>query len=119
MGAQHNEVLYDFAGLPQTLLINPGAEIDYKSHFGMPLTSGLYAELGLSGFVLSDIFLANSVDINQKITNIASDISTDDNIKFNAQIEVLYAGYRYSKNTYISGGFIKNLTLLFISQKIL
>ena len=117
MGAQHNEVLYDFAGLPQTLLINPGAEIDYKSHFGMPLTSGLYAELGLSGFVLSDIFLANSVDINQKITNIASDISTDDNIKFNAQIEVLYAGYRYSENTYISGGFYQEFDAIIYFPK--
>ena len=103
--AQHKAVLYDFASLPQTLLINPGAEINYKSHFGVPLTSGWYGELGLSGFVLSDLFVANGVDINQKIATIASGISPNDNLKLNAQIEVLSAGYWRNNNTYLSVGF--------------
>jgi hypothetical protein len=39
----HNKkVLYDFAGLPQTLLLNPDLETNLKFHIGLPLLSGCF-----------------------------------------------------------------------------
>jgi hypothetical protein len=55
--------------------------------------------------VLSEIFASSAIDINQKIVNIVRDISSSDNLKVNAQIEVLNVGYRWSNSTYISVGF--------------
>ena len=38
--AQNKQVLYNFAELPQSLLLNPAAETNYKFHIGVPLLSG-------------------------------------------------------------------------------
>ena len=34
--SQNKQVLYDFAGVPQTLLLNPGLETNLKFHVGLP-----------------------------------------------------------------------------------
>ena len=46
--AQNMQILYDFDQLPQTLLLNPGSKVDYKKHFGVPLLSNLYMDIGSS-----------------------------------------------------------------------
>ena len=33
---QNNEILYDFAELPQTLILNPGAEVSNNFYVGFP-----------------------------------------------------------------------------------
>lgn len=116
-GSQNKAILYDFAGLPQTLLVNPGSETNYNQHFGIPLISGLSAELGSTGLVLSDIFVSDNGDFNQKITRIVEDISTNDYIKFNAQAEFFSAGYRYSHNTYVSVGFYQEFDAIIYFPK--
>ncbi len=65
--SQNKQVLYDFAGLPQTLLLNPGLEIDYKFHIGVPLLSGFSSEIGSTGFSLSEIFAVNNNTITEKL----------------------------------------------------
>jgi hypothetical protein len=40
--SQNKKVLYDFAGLPQTLLLNPDLETNLKFHIGLPLLSGCF-----------------------------------------------------------------------------
>ena len=44
--AQNKQILYDFDQLPQTLMLNPGAEVDYDTHFGIPLLSSIYFQIG-------------------------------------------------------------------------
>ncbi|WP_299670709.1 DUF5723 family protein [uncultured Polaribacter sp.] len=107
--SQNKQVLYDFAGLPQTLLINPGLETNYKYHVGVPLLSGFSSEFGTTGFVVSDIFAVDSRTINDKIAAVLEDIDTRDYIKLNSQIEILNAGYRYDEETYLSFGFYQEL----------
>ena len=107
--SQNKQVLYNFAELPQTLLLNPGAETNYKFHAGVPLMSGFSAEFGSSGVVLSDIFLSDNRPINDKVAEVLSSLNSRDNLKFNSQIEVFNAGFRYDDKTYFSFGFYEEI----------
>lgn len=107
--SQNKQVLYDFAGLPQTLLLNPGLETDYKFHIGVPLLSGFSSEIKSTGFSLSEIFAVNNNSITNKISAVLNKIDTDDYLKVNTQIEVFSAGFRFDKKTYISFGFYQEL----------
>ena len=107
--SQNKQVLYDFAGLPQTLLLNPGLETDYKFHIGMPLLSGISSEIKSTGFSLAEIFSVNNNTINDKISAVLNKIDANDYLKVNTQIEVFSAGFRFDKKTYISFGFYQEL----------
>ena len=107
--SQNKQVLYDFAGLPQTLLLNPGLETDYKFHIGVPLLSGFSSEIKSTGFSLAEIFSANNNTINDKISAVLNKIDANDYLKVNTQIEVFSAGFRFDKKTYISFGFYQEL----------
>lgn len=110
--AQNKQVLYDFAGLPQTLLLNPGAEVDNRFHFGMPLFSHLSAQGGFTGFSAYDIFADDGVDINEKIKAAVSNYGTTEFVAFNQQLEVLSGGYRLPNNDYLSFGYYEELDFL-------
>ena len=101
--------MYDFAGLPQTLLLNPGLETDYKFHIGVPLLSAISSEIGSTGFSLSEIFAVNNNTINDKISAVLYKIDANDYLKVNTQIEVFSAGFRFDKKTYVSFGFYQEL----------
>jgi len=107
--SQNKQVLYDFAGLPQTLLLNPGLETDYKFHIGVPLLSAISSEIGSTGFSLSEIFAVNNNTINDKISAVLYKIDANDYLKVNTQIEVFSAGFRFDKKTYVSFGFYQEL----------
>ena len=110
--SQNKQVLYGFAELPQTLLLNPGAETNYKFHFGVPLLSGFSTEFASSEAVLSDLFLSDGRAINDKVSEVLNTLETRDYIKINAQIEVLSGGYRYDNKTYLSFGFYDEIDAL-------
>ena len=110
--SQNKQVLYDFAELPQTLLLNPGAETNYKFHIGLPLLSGFSTEFASSEAVLSDLFLSDGRAINDKVSEVLNTLETRDYIKINAQIEVLSGGYRYDNKTYLSFGFYDEIDAL-------
>ncbi|TXD54291.1 MULTISPECIES: DUF5723 family protein [unclassified Polaribacter] len=103
--SQNKQVLYNFAGLPQTLLLNPGSEINYNFHVGIPLFSGISAEIGSSGFSLANLFADDGININDKIETILKRLTTQDYGKLYAQVEVLNAGFRVDHRTYLSFGF--------------
>ena len=107
--SQNKQVLYDFAGLPQTLLLNPGLETDYKFHIGVPLLSGFSSEIKSTGFSLAEIFSINNNTINDKISAVLNKIDANDYLKVNTQIEVFSAGFRFDKKTYVSFGFYQEL----------
>lgn len=109
ISAQNKQVLYDFAELPQTLLLNPGAETNYKFHIGIPLLSGISADYGSSEIVLTDLFARDNININDKISTMLNTLTTRDFVKFNSQIEVLSGGFRVDENTYVSFGFYEEI----------
>lgn len=107
--SQNKQVLYDFAELPQTLLSNPGSAINYERHVGVPFVSGISAQIGSTEFVLSDIFVADNVDINTKLNNLLEKLDERDHIAIHKQIEILSAGFRFKDKNYISFGFYQEL----------
>ena len=102
--SQNKQVLFNFAELPQSLLLNPGAETNYKFHFGVPLLSAVSMEFGSSGAVLTDVFALDNRNINDKISTILNRLTTKDFVKFNSQIEIISGGFRLDSKTYISFG---------------
>ncbi|MDV7185773.1 DUF5723 family protein [Lutibacter sp. TH_r2] len=103
--AQNKQLLYGFDELPQTLLLNPGAEVSYKTHVGMPLLSGIHLQGGFSGFSAYDIFKDDGVDVNIKIRNVVDQFGTQEFVSFNQQLEVINAGFRLPNNSYLSFGY--------------
>ena len=115
--SQNKQVLYDFAGLPQTLLLNPGLETNLKFHIGLPLISGFSAEIGSTGFSVADIFADDGRDINDKIASLLENVDSKDYLKLNTQIEVFSAGYHFNDKTYLSIGFYEELDFIFFLPK--
>ena len=109
ISAQNKQVLYDFAELPQTLLLNPGAETNYKFHFGMPFLSGFSIGYGSSEVVLTDVFALDNKNINDKVSTMLNSLSSRDFVKFNSQIEIFNGGFRGDQNTYFSFGFYEEI----------
>lgn len=109
LSSQNKQVLYNFAGLPQTLLLNPASETNYKFHFGVPLLSGFSTEFGSSGFVLSDLFAVDNLNFNDKVSTVLNNLDSKDFIKMNTQIEVFNGGFRLNDEIYVSFGFYEEI----------
>ena len=107
--SQNKQVLYNFAELPQTLLLNPGLENNYKYHLGIPALSGISADVGISGFAVSDLFATDGINFNDKVISVLEQLSYKDHLKINVQAELFNAGFRWKTNNYISFGFYQEL----------
>ena len=117
MYSQNKQVLYNFAELPQTLLLNPGAETNYKFHVGVPLLSGFSSEFGSTGFTISDLFSVDNRPINDKVSEVLNKLTTKDHLKINTQIEILNAGFRYDDKNYFSFGFYQEFDAISYTPK--
>lgn len=109
---QNKQVLYGFSGLPQTLLLNPGAKVPNKFHIGLPLFSQLSVQAGFTGFSAYDIFADDAVDINDKIRDAVNNYGTTEFIALNQQLEVLSVGFRLKDNSYLSFGYYQEFDFL-------
>ena len=67
ISAQNKQILYDFNEIPQSLLLNPGMETDFKWYVGVPLLSGVSGYVGSNGISINDIFANDGIDINVKV----------------------------------------------------
>lgn len=107
--SQNKQVLYDFADLPQSLLLNPALENKNKFHVGIPLLSGFSTQIGSSGVVLTDVFSVDDQNINDKVSQVLNSLTADDFVMINTQIEFLNIGYRLNEKTYLSAGFYQEI----------
>lgn len=109
--AQNKQILYGFDKIPQTLLLNPGAEPTYKYHIAVPLLSGISADVNMSGVTVTDLFKTDKVsffqgsDFNTRFKNAIDNLDSDDYAYINSQVEILNAGYKINNKDYISAGF--------------
>jgi len=106
------QILYDFDQLPQTLMLNPGAEVDFNKHFGVPFLSNVYFEIGATNKSISynNVF-ANTDGLNDVLGNII-DQNLDDKDAFiiNQQIEFINAGLRLrNPDYYLSFGMYQEI----------
>lgn len=114
LSSQNMQILYGFDQLPQTLILNPGEEVDYKSHIGVPLLSGVYADFGSSNrSVTYNSVLANTDRAQDAIRNLyALDLKATDIFSVNQRIEVLSAGFRLSDPSYyLSFGMYQEINM--------
>ena len=103
------QLAFSFGETPQSLMLNPGGEVNYKYHYGIPVFSNVSFNAGSTGFELSDLFLNNGETLNSKIRRLLGTINKDDYINVNARIDILNGGYRYNDRTYFSFGFYEEV----------
>ncbi|MGQ7944952.1 DUF5723 family protein [Flavobacterium sp. WC2509] len=110
--SQNKEILYNFTPQPQSLLLNPGADVKFKWFFGVPLLSGISANVGSTGFDAYSLFANNGVDFNTKVKNAVASVDRNDYVTANQQLEIFTAGFRLSGfkgDSYISFGMYQEL----------
>ena len=118
--AQNKEVLYNFTSIPQASLVNPGADVSYKFYFGIPVLSGVSANLGSSSFSAYDLFANNGVDFNDKVRNVINNSSSKDKTQVNQQLELFSGGFRVGgrdSQSYISFGAYQEFDFLMYVPK--
>ena len=106
------QLSFSFGETPQNLMLNPGAETNFKSHYGIPVFSNFQLTIGNTGFQMGDLFSNDSRSFNEKFEKVLDQLSPDDYINLNTKVDVLSFGYRYDNKTYISVGFYEELDLM-------
>ncbi len=95
VSAQNKQLLYDFIGVPQSLMLNPGARANYQWYSGVPMLSGISASAGTSGISVHDIFANDGLDVTTKIRDRAIfGMDFRDEISQTVQVEFLNVGFR-------------------------
>jgi hypothetical protein len=114
--SQNKQLLYNFNAIPQSLLTNPGTEIDYKWHMGIPALSGISLNVGTSAFSAYDLFAKSSIDFNTKLRTVLSNSSSKDALMLNEQLEIIQGGYivgdSINNKAYFSFGLYQEFDLL-------
>lgn len=119
--SQNKQILYGFSELPQSLLLNPGVEVNNDGYFGMPLLSHVHIKGGTSGVTIYDVFADNNIDFNAKLQNAVYGLKSKDFFSINQQLEIFSGGFAfgksYDKNEYLSFGMYQELDFIFYFPK--
>ncbi|TRX26785.1 hypothetical protein FNW25_07805 [Flavobacterium franklandianum] len=113
--SQNKQILYNFNSVPQSMLTNPGSDVNYNWFVGFPLLSGISTNVGSSGFSVYDLFANNGVDFNVKLRNVVFSTSRNDKVSLNEQLEIFSGGFKlgdWQSNSYISFGMYQELDVL-------
>ena len=101
---QNKQLLYNVRGLPQSLLNNPGANVNFDGHIGVPLFSKFHISAGSSGVNLFDIFDDSKLDVNKKVSAAIRRLTRNDYFTLHQQLEILSFGWRLGNGQYLSAG---------------
>ncbi len=112
--SQNKELLYDFAEIPQSLMVNPGVQTDFQWYSGIPALSHISFQAGSSGISVSDLFADDGLDFNDKVRDRAIfGMTPRDDLSGSFQIELINIGFRgkdpnkfYSMGIYTEGDAI-------------
>lgn len=113
--SQNKQILYNFNSVPQSLMVNPGSDVKYNWFVGIPLLSGISANIGSSGFSVYDLLADNGVNFNNKLRNVLLSTSNKDIISVNQQLEIFSGGFKlgdWQSNSYISFGMYQESNFL-------
>jgi hypothetical protein len=110
--SQNKQILYGFAEMPNTLMVNPGAETNFKFHAGIPILSGLSFNMGSSEAIISDLFLNDNVSFTTKFKNLIGELTERDFLDFNTTVEILNGGYRLNEKMYLSFGLYQEIDFI-------
>ncbi|MDT0650538.1 DUF5723 family protein [Autumnicola edwardsiae] len=104
-------MLYNVDALPQTLLSNPGAEISFRGHFGIPFFSQFHVSAGSTGVTAFDIFDDSNPNVNLRVRNAIRRLTPRDYVSVNEQLEILSFGWRLNKQSYLSAGVYQEMDI--------
>ena len=110
--AQNKQLLYDFDQIPQTLLLNPGAEVDYNKHIGVPFLSNVFFQAGATNNDMTYNNIITGTDsFNEILSRVYSyNLKDSDFFTANQQIEVFNAGLRLKNpDYYLSFGMYQEM----------
>lgn len=110
--SQNRQILYNLTSVPQSLLTNPGSDVKYNWFIGIPLLSGISANVGSSGFSTFDLFANDGVDFNAKLRNVVFSTSRNDKVSINEQLEIFSGGVKlgdWQEGAYLSFGMYQEL----------
>ncbi|MBL4605890.1 MAG: hypothetical protein JKY02_09595 [Flavobacteriaceae bacterium] len=105
------QLAYSFGETPQTLMLNPGAETNFRYHYGIPILSNFSFNVGLTGFELDELFSPGG-DFTAKFQRVLAKVDQNDYININAKIDIINAGYRHDERTYFSFGFYEEVDVI-------
>ena len=111
------QLAFSFVESPQTLMLNPGAETNFSSHYGVPILSNVNISFGNTGFQMGDLFLNDSRDFKVKFEEVLAKIDARDYFQMNAVTDVLNVGFRINNKTYVSFGFYEAMDFIFYMPK--
>lgn len=115
--AQNKQLLYNFNSQPQSLMSNPGSDITFQKHRGIPLLSGLNIQAGSSGISIFDIFEEGG-NINQAIDNAINTLSDRDFFTLHQELEIISFGWQSRQSEiYFSGGMYQETDILLYYPK--
>lgn len=107
---QNQQLLYNFESLPQSLLLNPGAEPAFNFHAGIPLLSKVHASGGSTGVTIYDIFKIDpATTLSDRIKTSLASMNNRDFGMAHQQVEILSVGWRGKEDTYYSAGLYQEL----------
>lgn len=110
--SQNKQILYGFDDIPQSLLVNPGAKVTQKKHYGIPFLSHIHVNGGSSGVSVYDIFKEGNDDINDRITQKIFEMKNTDFFTATQQLELINFGWRTKNDIYFSGGIYQEFDFI-------
>lgn len=108
---QNRPLLYNVDDLPQSLLQNPGARIDFTRHIGVPFLSQIHFSIGSTGVSAHDIFSDEDSNINQRVQAVMDNITASDFFSVNEQMEILSLGWKMGEKAYFSTGIYQEMDI--------
>ena len=110
--SQNKQILYGFDEIPQSLMLNPGANVNWKKHYGIPLLSQFHINGGSSGISAFDIFKTGNDNINNRITDAIFKMKSTDFFTSTQQLELINFGWRSRSDIYFSGGIYQEFDFI-------
>ena len=119
--AQNKQLLYGFSEIPQSLLQNPGGNVDNRGYFGIPLLSHIHVNAGSSGISVYDIFADDGKDFNVKLRQAVNTLKPSDFFTATQQLELFSGGFAFGKtyeqNEYLSFGLYQEFDMILYFPK--
>ncbi|MCF6347182.1 MAG: DUF5723 family protein [Flavobacteriaceae bacterium] len=111
--AQNKQFLYGFKEIPQSLLENPGGEVSFSKHIGIPFLSGAFVNVGTSNSLISNLFANDGLDIEDKLRSILFRLNSRDFVSINEQLDIINIGFKLKNDKdYLSFGFYQEFDLI-------
>lgn len=105
--------IYGTSYLPQSLILNPGADVSFDFHIGIPFLSGIKLKVISSELTVYDILADdNPDDLNTRVNAAIDKMSFKDHFAINQHLDILSFGFRDKRDNYFSAGWYEEIDFI-------